>query len=420
LNAYLGDVGLWMAGLSTRQKATGIAALMVVAIGLLWLGSTQRHHAAPAIDATDISSQAKRSGFYRPTAAEWATLVAEPVEQRSFRTEQITEGKISINEDRATPIFSPYAGRVTKLLAKPGDVITRGQPLFFVEATDTVQGLNDFMSAATALNKARSSLDLARIVEKRNHDLYDGKAVALKEWQQAQAELTTAQNDMRSAETTLEAARNRLHILGRSDEEIATFQETGKINAETAIPAPLSGTIVQRKVGPGQYVSSGSSDPVFIIGDLSDVWITAFVRETDAAKVSVGQDIAFTALAYPNKVYAAKIDYVAATLDPASRRLLVRATVTNPEGQLKPEMFATVTIFGGVESRTVAAPREALIYEGDLVRAWVVRDDQSIELRQVRTGLVSGRMVQILDGLQPGERVITKGSLFIDRVAAGS
>lgn len=420
MNAYLGGLGRRLAELPARQKALGVAVVVAAAGGLMWLGSAERRPAAPVVAATDISSQAKRSRFYRPTPAEWATLVAEPIEQRSFRTEQITEGKISINEDRATPIFSPYAGRVTKLLAKPGDIVTRGQPLFVVEATDTVQSLNDFMSAVTTYNKARSNLDLARIVEKRNHDLYDGKAVALKEWQQAQAELITAQNDMRSAETALEAARNRLHILGRTDEEIATFQETGKINPETPIAAPLSGTIVQRKVGPGQYVNSGSSDPVFIIGDLSEVWITAFVRETDAAKVGIGQDIEFAVLAYPNKVYSAKIDYVAAALDPTSRRLLVRATVENPDSQLKPEMFATVTIFGGAESKTVAAPREALIYEGDLVRAWVVHDDQSIELRHVHTGLVSGRMVQILDGLQPGERVITKGSLFIDRAAAGS
>ena len=262
-----------------------------------------------------------------PTPAEWASLVVEGVEQRAFRPESVTEGKISINEDRATPIFSPYAGRVTKLLVKPGDIVTRGQPLFVVEAIDTVQGLNDFMSAATSLNKARSTLDLARIVEKRNHDLYDGKAVALKDWQEAQAELTSVQNNLRSAETALEAARYRLRILGRTDEEISAFQETGKINPETPIPAPIAGTIVQRRVGPGQYVSAGASDPVFIIGDLSEVWLNAFVRETDAAKVNVGQDIDFTVLAYPDKAYSAKIDYVAAALDPASRRLLMRATV---------------------------------------------------------------------------------------------
>jgi cobalt-zinc-cadmium efflux system membrane fusion protein len=289
-----------------------------------------------------------------------------------------------------------------------------------VEATDMVQAQNDFIAAITAMNKARSQLDLAQIVEKRNKELYEGKAVALKEWQQAQAALVAAQNDVRSAETALEAARNRLRILGRTEDEIAAFQEKGRISPETPIFAPIGGTIVQRKVGPGQYVSAGSSDPVFVIGDLSSVWLTAYVRETEAASVRVGQEIEFTVLAHSGRVFQATLNYVAAVLDPASRRLLVRATVDNPDRLLKPEMYANVSIFTQDESAGVGVPREALIYEGDAVRIWVAHEDKTIELRQIRTGLTNGHMVQVVDGLVPGERVITKGSLFIDRAASGS
>src|SRR3979411_2093388 len=142
-----------------------------------------------------------------------------------FRMEFATEGKIAVNEDSSTPIFSPYAGRVTTLKAKPGEFVKRGQLLFVVEATDTVQGLNDFVAALSATNTARSKLNLAQIVEKRANDLYAGKAVPLKDWQQPQAALAAAQNDMRSSETAVEAARNRLRILGRTDEEIAAFQD---------------------------------------------------------------------------------------------------------------------------------------------------------------------------------------------------
>jgi len=364
--------------------------------------------------------EARQAGIYKPSDTEWATLSVARVESMAFRSEYLTEGKIAVDEDRSTPIFSPYAGRVTRLLAKPGDVVRRGQLLFVVEATDTVQAQNDFIAAITAMNKAKSALNLARITDKRNRDLYEGKAVPLKEWQNSQAALVAAENDMRSAETALEAARNRLRILGRTEEEIGEFESTGRISPDTPVHAPIAGTIVQRKVGPGQYVSSSTSDPVFVIGDLSTVWLTAYVRETDAAKVRVGQDINFTVLAFPDRVFKAKLAYVSAALDPASRRLMVRATVDNPGELLKPEMFANVAIFTNPEVTAPAVPREALIYEGSTVRVWTVREDKSIELREIRTGLTNGRMIQVVDGLAPGERIITKGSLFIDRVASGS
>src|SRR5262249_48149509 len=265
---------------------------------------------------TELSSQSKQrtAHLYHPTDGEWATLTIEAVEQRPFHTDRITEGKIAVDEDRSTPIFSPYAGRVTKLLARPGDSVTAGQPLFAVEATDMVQAQNDFIAAISALNKARSQLNLAQIVERRNKDLYEGKAVALKEWQQSQNDLTAAQNDLRSAESALEAAGHRLRILGRSDAEITDFQNTGRISAETPIYAPIAGTIVQRKVGPGQYVNASASDPVFVIGDLTTVWLVAFVRETDAAFVQAGQEVSFTVLAYPDRTFPARINYVAAGL----------------------------------------------------------------------------------------------------------
>jgi membrane fusion protein, heavy metal efflux system len=370
--------------------------------------------------APERSKRSNTPSFF-PTAAQWATLTVEPAQQRVFRSEHVTEGKIAVDEDRSTPIFSPYAGRVTKLFVKPGDIVTVGQTLFTVEATDMVQAQNDFISAATALNKARSALNLADIIDKRQRLLYDGKAVPLKEVQNARAALDAAENDVRSSEVALEAARNRLRILGKTDAEISEFQEKGTINPATPIYAPIAGTIVQRKVGPGQYVGTGATDPVFVIGDLSTVWVVAFIRETEAPLVHIGQAIYFTVLAYPDRPFPANISYVAAALDPTSRRLLVRATVNNSAGLLKPEMFASVKILTGEGDSAVAVPRDAVIYEGDAARVWLVRDDdKAIELRRIKVGLTNGNLVEVTEGLARGDRVITKGSLFIDRVAAGS
>src|SRR5882757_2577767 len=403
--------------LTRRHLAIGGTLLVVVgvaAFGLMHISGAPQGH-------SDVSSQSRKGlQTYTPTQAEWASLTIEPVIERAFRAEHVTEGKIAVDEDRSTPVFSPYAGRVTKLLARPGDRVTQGQPLFIIEAADNVQAQNDFIAAMTGLNKAKSALDLAQIQEKRARDLFEGKAVPLKDFQQAQATLIQAQNDQRSAETALEAARNKLRILGLTDDDVATFRQKGRINPETTIFSPIAGTVVQRKIGPGQYISAGASDPVFVIGDLSTVWLTAFVRETEASVVSVGQEIAFNVLALPGRALTARISYVAAAIDPATRRLLVRATVDNKDGMLKPEMFANVTIYSASDRAAIGVPKQALIYEGDQVRLWVAHEDKSIELRQIKTGLTNGNLVEVTDKLKPGEKIVTKGSLFIDRAASGS
>jgi membrane fusion protein, heavy metal efflux system len=403
--------------LSRTQLAVGAALLVLAGAGLYGF-----MHIGGARQAdSEMSSQSRKGQQrYTPTPAEWTTPTTEPVIERTFRAETVTEGKIAVDEDRSTPVFSPYAGRVMKLLVRPGDNVTQGQPLFVIEAADTVQAQNDFIAAMTGLNKARSAVDLAQLQDTRAKDLFEGKAVPLKDYQQSQATLIQAQNDLRSSQTALEAARNKLRILGLSDDAISAFQDKGRIDPNTTINSPISGTVVQRKVGPGQYVNAGASDPVFVIGDLSTVWLTAFVRETDASKVSVGQEMAFNVLALPNRPMTARIDYVSAAIDPATRRLLVRATIDNKDGLLKPEMFANVTIYSPGDHPAIGVPKQALIYEGDQVRVWVVHDDKSIELRQIKTGLTNGDLVEVQGNLKPGEQIVTKGSLFIDRAASGS
>jgi membrane fusion protein, heavy metal efflux system len=413
----------WARALPARVQVL-IVVILVFAVGAgIWVAKSRTNSEVRDPDIAASNASKKVVGVFYPTPAQWATLTVEPVQQRVFRSEHVTEGKIAVDEDRSTPIFSPYAGRVLKLFVKPGDTVKVGDALFTVQAADMVQAQNDFISAATALNKARSAQNLAEIIDKRQRLLYEGKAVPLKEVQNARAALDAAENDVRSAEVALEAARNRLRILGKTDQEITDFQEKGTIDPATLITAPIAGTIVQRKVGPGQYVGSGATDPVFIIGDLTTVWVVAYIRETEAPMVHVGQAIYFTVLAYPDRSFPANISYVAAALDPVTRRLLVRATVNNAAGLLKPEMFASVKILTGEGDNAVAVPRDAIIYEGEAARVWVVRDkdnEKAIELRRIKVGLTNGTMVEVLKGLAPGDRVVTKGSLFIDRVASGT
>jgi cobalt-zinc-cadmium efflux system membrane fusion protein len=374
----------------------------------------------------ELVEQSSRVGdLYYPTPKQWASLTIEPVTEQVFRAEHLTEGKIAVDEDRSTLVYSPYAGRITKLLAKPGDIVSTGQPLFVVESPDMVQAQNDFITAVAGLNKANSALNLAKIVEQQNKMLYDTKAGPLRDLQTAQANTLAAENDLRSAQISLEAVRNRLRILGKNDAEINTFGQTGLINSQSTIFSPISGTVIQRKVGPGQYVNTTSnnaaaSDATFVIGDLSTVWLIAYVRESEAPKIKVGQPIRFSVLAFPNREFSAVISYVATSFDPSTRRLLVRATIDNSEKAFRPEMFASVTIQTDEGERSPAVPRESIVYDGKDAHVWVKRDDQGVEPRTIKIGLSSGQMVQVRDGLRVGETVVTKGSLFIDRAAAGS
>jgi len=411
--------------LAQTPKSVLAAVVLIICITLAVAATTLARRTDKLAEANP-SEQSRRVGnLYYPTPKQWTSLTTEPVTEVVFRAEHLTEGKIAVDEDRATLVFSPYSGRVIKLLAKPGDVVVAGQPLFVVESPDMVQAQNDFISAASGLNKARSQLELAKIVEQQNKSLYETRAVPLRDLQQSLAATLAAQNDMRAAETSLEVVRNRLRILGKTDDEITKFGETGAINNQTTIYSPIAGTVVQRKVGPGQYVNTASNSPAandatFIIGDLSTVWLVAYIRESETPNVRVGEAMHFTVLAFPNRMFTANIAYVATSFDPITRRLLVRATINNSEGVLRPEMFASVTILTGEGDSSLAVPREAIIYDGSNARVWVARDDQAVEPRKIKIGLSNGQMVQVLDGLRLGEKVVTKGSLFVDRAAAGS
>jgi membrane fusion protein, heavy metal efflux system len=407
-----------------RTRNGVIAAVVLIICTWLAVAATTRGGDKPAEPET--TNQGRRDGAaYYPTPKQWASLMTAPVTEVVFRTEHLTEGKIGVDEDRSTLVFSPYSGRVIKLLAKPGDTVKAGQPLFIVEAPDMVQTQNDFISAISNLNKARSALELAKIVEQQNKTLYESRAGPLRDLQTSQANSRAAENDVRSAQTSLEVTRNRLRILGMTDDEITKFSETGAVSPQMTIYSPIAGTVIQRKVGPGQYINTSSqnasaSDPTFIIGDLSTVWLVAYVRESEAPNVHVGQAVHFTVLAFPNRVFPANISFVATSLDTGTRRLLVRATIDNSRHLLRPEMFASVTILTGEGDNSLAVPREAIIYDGNIAHVWVTRDDKSVERRDIKTGLSNGQMIQVIEGLRRGESVVSKGSLFVDRAAAGS
>jgi cobalt-zinc-cadmium efflux system membrane fusion protein len=371
---------------------------------------------ACAIAPTEAAAQtvSRRDQSVRVGADQMHQLRIVRVELYPFRSQKFAIGQIAYNEDTATVVLTPFPGRVTRLIAKVGDKVKRGDPLFEIDSPDVVQPQNDFIAAVSAVNKARSQLELALINEKRKLDLFQGKAGPLKEWQQAEDQLVTARNDMRSAETTLDAMRNRLRIIGRTDEEIDALQERGAISRTIAIRAPIDGTVVGRKVGPGQYVRTDPGESLYSIADLSTMWLKAYVTDTDISSVRVGQEVEVKVIALPDRALKARIALIGAASDVSTRRILVRAEIPNPDGALKGEMFASFRIGVGPDQPTPAVPVEAVIREGELATVWVEQEPMLFRRRKVQIGMEQDDRVQIRSGLEAGEQVIARGAIFVE------
>ena len=335
---------------NNRRGAKLIALVLVAALAAAVTLKWQPLADQP--ENTHPTKSADPPGTFRPTQLQWRGLKLEPVTMQAFRPEQVTEGTIAVDDDLTTPVFSHYSGRVIKVIAMLGDVVEPGAPLFVIHASEFVQAQNDLITALANLQTARSQLTMAQTTEKRTHELYLAQGGALKDWQQAQTDLITAQNTVRADEIALHAVRSRLRILGKSDKEIASLEAepTQKLDPVATVTAPIRGTITQRQIGVGQYINSeaaGATNPVFTISDLSTVYLIANVREVDAPLMQIGLPLEVHVLAYPGRVFKGKISWVAPSIDPNTHRLPVRADVENPDGALKPGMFANFSIITG-------------------------------------------------------------------------
>lgn len=182
--------------------------------------------------------------------------------------------------------------------------------------------------------------------------------------------------------------------------------------------APVAGVVVDRQVGPGQYLQSGSATPQFTIADTSTVWLLANVRETDASLVKIGQPVEVRVLAYPKRSFTARVTYVSPVIDPVTHRLPVRAQIANRDGALKPEMFASFKIVTSEPSESPAVPEDAVVYEGEAAHVWMAQPDGTLAYRAVHTGRREDGLIEVTQGLVPGDHVVTKGGLFIDQAAA--
>ena len=359
------------------------------------------------------------AGGFRPDHSQWSSIGWGTVVLRRFPGLVTADATVAINDDAATQVFSPFTGQILDIAVRAGDHVEKGAPLMIVAATEAVQAESDLASAAGTQRAAQAAAHNADENEKRQHALYQDGSAAQKDWQQSQVDQTTARSTLQTADAALTAARAKLRILGFADAQLRALEAPRKTGPAPAamVVAPISGTVVQRLVGPGQFIQAGSSTPAFSISNSSTLWLVGNVREEDAPLMKVGQPVELMVTALPGHIFRAKLTWVAQGIDPTTHRLSVRAELRNPDGMLKPAMFATMLVHTGGDRVSLAVPEVAVIHEGDLSHVWVSAGGDSLVLRTIQPGRLQDGVLEVLKGLNPGDKVALSGSIFLDSAA---
>jgi membrane fusion protein, heavy metal efflux system len=337
------------------------------------------------------------------------------VKSLQFSLQKPAIGQIAFNEDASTVVLTPFSGRVTRLIARIGDDVKRGDPLFEIDSPEVVQAQTDLIAAVQGVQKAKSQLALAKRVVDRQSGLIATRATSQRELDQAQTDYAAAESDLMTAEGALTAARNRLRvIIGRDPAEVERVERERVLNPLITVNAPIDGTVIGRKVGPGQYVRSDAGEALYSVVDLSTMWLKANVAEVDIPLVRVGQELEVAVTALPRRLFKARVTAVGAASDSTTRRVVVRSEIPNPDRALKSEMFASFKISVGEGDFSPAVPVEAVIWEGDAAAVWIEREPMLLERRRVKVGLEQEGHLQILDGLKLNDLVVARGAIFVD------
>ncbi len=285
-------------------------------------------------------------------------------------------GKVVLNERRRAAISARLAGRVEKITAFAGDRVRAGQALAEVFSQDFLSLQMEYLQA-------------------------------LERTQRFGNEST----DQSTAKTILHSARNKLEVAGLSEADLHEL-ETGKVPmSHLHVRAPFSGAVLAAEVVQGQFVELGA--PLFEIADLSTLWILADIYEQDLPRVHKGMKAQVEVAPYPRATFAATLAEIFGVVDAQSRTVKARLEVRNPNGKLKPEMFASVHLTTELGGSAIKVPAGAILGETEKHFVFVAMNDSTFEKREVRTGAETREIVEVLDGLATGERIVTRGGFFL-------
>jgi len=395
-----------------RRRYMVVAAvfLLVLAAAVIVRPLDRRNDPKPQQAATPSSSD-----VIEATPEQLEQVRIETVREQVIDLDLQTTGKVGFNEDRMTPVFSPYAGRVLEVLVNKGDLVKTGQPLLVVESPDLVTAVNDLAEARAEAEKAKIALDSADKAAQRARNLNALEALAAKELQASESDLARAREDYRRALARIAAVRNHLTLFGKSASEIAQLEEsvTDQTDRQIVIRAPLAGTIVERKVGPGQYIKSDAPEPLYLISDLSTVWVNVDIYEMYLPQVHVGAPVEITVAAYPERKFPARITAINPIVDAQTRTIHVRCLVPNAAGLLKPEMFANIRISDAAKQKLPSIPSTAVLTEGSESFVLVEASPGRFRKQYVKSARDLQGYTVVTRGLRADDRVVTSGVLLL-------
>jgi membrane fusion protein, heavy metal efflux system len=306
--------------------------------------------------------------------------------------------RVTFAEDRFAKISSPLQGRVLDVRVKLGQPVKAGDVLLVVDAPDIATAYSDYVKEISELALAKRNYELAL-------DLYNAKALPLKDLKQAE-------NDFNREKAEFRQAKEKLLTLRVPAAELDKPLEQQTINSRFELKSPLTGTVVQRTVTPGQLVGGDPAQVLFTVVDLDKLQVVADVYERDLDVIKVGQATTLMVEAWPSEQFPAVIATIGDVVDPVARTIKVRAWIDNAARKLKPEMFARLTIPMGDKTPVILIPQQAMVEVDGSSLVYVEATPGRYEQRKIKVEKVNTDPVRVLEGLTAGERIVAKGAVL--------
>jgi cobalt-zinc-cadmium efflux system membrane fusion protein len=366
-----------------------------------------RADAPPGGTPTTLSSTTASTGngfiAIPPDSPRARQIAVQTVQARPVVVDEVVApGRVAVDPHRAAKLLLPVPGRIVAVSVRLGDSVSRGEPVVTLESPEADGALAADRQAAAAERQAQAGLTKAGADLGRLRDLYEHGAVAKKE-------VLAAENDLAQADAALETARAARAQAAWKLELLGLTPDARRQHVQ--VRAPTRGKIVEVTAAPGEY-HSDTATPLMTIADLSRVWVTSHVPESRVRDIRVGDPVVITLVAYPDETFSGRVARIADVLDPETRTLKVHVELPNPDGRLRPDMFATVRHSG--KDRTLpVVPADAVVQQYG--RSFVFRERQpgQFERREVTVGPRANDSVALLAGIEPGERVVVAGAVLL-------
>ena len=388
--------------LSEKKAIVVIATLAAISvvIGLVSLsGGRAADTNTPPVKGS-ASSSPPSAPTLELTATQLKAIRIGTVGTYLFPVEKETVGSISFADDLSVQVFPSYQGKIIKCLAELGDQVKRGQPLYTIDSPDLIQAESNLIGAAAALDLTSKELERAK-------ELDGNSGVSQREYEQAIS-------DQQTAEGALKAARDAVRVFGKTDAEMDQMIASRKIDPALVVLSPIFGEVTSFEGPPGMLVQPGNPPAPFTVTNVSIKWMLANVIESDIPLFHLEQPVEVKVMAYPDRVFHGKVSKIYASVDPDTHRATIRSEINDPHNELRPGMLANFIIRVHQPVDAIAMPANGVVREPDgTMTTWVTTDRRHFTQRLVKIGLRTGEQVEILDGLRPGEQVVTDGAVFL-------